>query len=173
MQKSTATPAQKTAAERKAASLHLPAELLAELQRSLEDRLGEKAGEFFYSAAETWAAAEVRRLKLLLAKEPPELAAIFCRALNERGWGLWQVEKFEPQGGLLRVTVVASPLAGSYGQSESPVCHLFCGAVAGLAQALMGMPVNASELTCAARGESHCLFEARALSEVREESWQW
>jgi len=167
------SPAQKTAAERKATLLHMPAELLAELQRSLEDRLGEKAAEFFYSAAEAWAAAEAKRLKALLAEGAEDLAGVFCRALSERGWGSWEVEKFEPQAGLLRVLVEGSPIARSYGQSEAAVCHLFCGTVAGLAQALTGMPVNASELACAARGESHCLFEARALSEVREESWQW
>ncbi len=158
---------------RKIRLMQLAPELLAELQRSLEDRLGDKAGEYLYSAACAWAAGEVRRLKSALPEESVELAGTFCQILSGWGWGNWSVQTFEPQTGVVRVGVADSPLAKCYGASDSAVCHLLAGATAGMAEGLLGAPANASELMCLAKGDGQCLFEARAVLQAGEEGWSW
>lgn len=147
--------------------------VLMELQKSLEDHLGSRAAEYFYTAGYGWAESEARRLKAALAEEGASLAGLFCTQMGEMGWGQWRLVGLDTAAGLLSVEVENSPLAHEYGPADDPVCHLLAGMVAGLAEVLLGAPAGCTELTCLARREPSCRFEARAQQVDQSDSWSW
>jgi predicted hydrocarbon binding protein len=73
----------------------------------------------------------------------------------------------------LAIQVISSPLAESYGASDGPVCHLLAGAVAGLAESLLGMPTSCVEQACRAQGGPGCLLVAVGHDLAAKDSWQW
>jgi len=151
----------------------LQPQVLLELQKSLEDHLGSRAGEYFYTAGHGWAVGETRRLKTALVEEGASLAGLFCSRMGEMGWGQWRLAGLDREAGLLRVEVEDSPLALEYGPADEPVCHLLAGLVAGLAEVLLGAPASCREISCLARQEASCQFEARAQQVDQSDSWSW
>jgi predicted hydrocarbon binding protein len=146
-------------------------ETLAELQKGVEDRLGNKAAEFLYAAGAAWSVGAVRRLAK--GAEPVELARAVCAQATSMGWGLWTVQAFDPGARRLAVEIQGSPFAEAYGSADHPVCHLACGAVAGLAESLLAMPAGCTERSCVAMGHGSCIFLAEGQDLAGRDSWGW
>lgn len=148
-------------------------ELLAEIQKGLEDRLGAKSAEYLYAAGSSWAAGALRRLAAAPADEPQDLVHALCRHASGLGWGRWELAGWEPDKQSLGVRVSGSPFARAYGQSDQPVCHLISGAVAGLTEALFRVPATCSEHGCVAQGDPDCFFVATGHDLAAGDSWGW
>ncbi len=148
-------------------------DLLGEIQKGVEDRLGAKAGEFLYSAGAYWSSAIARRLKAASVIDEQELLLLFCSHATEMGWGRWQLEGFSADDKRLMIRVQHSPAASAYGESDLPVCHLLAGAVSGLAEFLLNMPCACNESSCAAQGGPDCLFVAQGQELAGGDGWEW
>ena len=149
-------------------------ELLAEIQKGVEDRLGIKASEYLYAAGSLWATHELRRLRsgaAGLADE--ELARLFCQHATAMGWGEWRIGSLRHEEKGLLIRLMDSPFAEAYGQSDAPVCHLVAGAVSGLAENLFALPAPCTEMHCRAQGAADCQFAATATDVSGAESWSW
>jgi predicted hydrocarbon binding protein len=81
-----------------------------------------------------------------------------CRIIiNEGGWG--SVEKIDLRSNPMQLVLANSNEARWVGPSESPVCFICAGVVAGYASGIFRRDVDAKEVECAAMGSSHCTFE--------------
>ena len=95
----------------------------------------------------------------------PLIASFFIKTMNmvsrlitdEGGWGRLEFEgvRHDP----MRVALVNSQEADWLGPSETPVCHLYTGIVAGYTSAISGQELRAREVECSAMGASKCVFE--------------
>lgn len=151
--------------------LLLRPETLAELQKGVEDRLAGKAAEFMYAAGAAWAVGACRRLRK--GEELAAMAKEVCAQATALGWGVWTVQAFDPAARRLQVEIQGSPFAEAYGAADHAVCHLACGAVAGLAETLLAMPAGCGERTCKAMGHPSCVFVAEGQDLAGKESWGW
>ncbi len=148
-------------------------ELVCEIQKGIEDRLGGTSFEYIHSAGFSWAAVTLKRMKSALGHGIDELAQAFCRHATQMGWGHWNLEVLDPTQNHLEVRILHSPLAQAYGESATGVCHLFCGAISGLAEALFSMPTSCRETACLAQGNPHCVLTAQGHDVAGAESWSW
>jgi predicted hydrocarbon binding protein len=87
----------------------------------------------------------------------PALAETVRLSAPELGWGVWDIA-LEP--GRMVATVANSPFAEGFGPSETPVCHAILGMVRAVGTMVLGGPVRATEVACAACGAAECRFEA-------------
>jgi len=95
----------------------------------------------------------------------PLLASFFIKTMNmvsrlitdEGGWGRLEFEGVRNDP--MRVALVNSQEAKWLGPSESPVCHLYTGIVAGYTSAISGKELRAREIECRAMGAPKCVFE--------------
>jgi hypothetical protein len=149
-------------------------QLLAEVQKGVEDRLGPKASEYLYTAGQAWAAGELQRLRGLADSDQADtLARLFCQQATALGWGDWRIEALQPDEQGVLIQVARSPFAEAYGQSDLPVCHLIAGAVAALAEALYRVTAACDELHCLAQGAGGCQFAATGSDPAEGEAWSW
>jgi predicted hydrocarbon binding protein len=148
-------------------------ETLSEIQKGVEDRLGVKSSEYLYAAGASWGMAVCRRMKAENAGSAGDLVQAIGQHATELGWGCWKIETFKPEARLLVVRVAGSPLAEAYGTSDVPVCHLLAGAVSGVLEFLLGMPVGCVEQKCRVQGSSECLFVATGIDLAGKDAWEW
>jgi len=153
--------------------LLLRPETLSEIQKGVEDRLGSSAPDYLYTAGASWAMGVMRRLRSALAGDSHELLQAACRHASELGWGKFELAAWQVDEKKLVVHVTGSPLAAAYGQADQPVCHLFAGAVGGMAEAVLSMPTSCTEDMCIARGDPVCLFSAIGNDVAGSDSWSW
>jgi len=153
--------------------LLLRPETLSEIQKGVEDRLGSNAPDYLYTAGASWAMGVMRRLRAALAGDGRELLEAACMHASELGWGKFELSAWQADEKKLVVRVTGSPLAAAYGQADQPVCHLFAGAVGGMAEAVLSMPTSCTEQMCLARGDPACLFSAIGNDLAGAESWSW
>ena len=146
-------------------------EMISELQKGVEDRLGSKAADFLYAAGSFWSNLECKRLGRNW--EAKELFSRFCQHASELGWGVWKLESIQPTERGLVIRVERSFLAEAYGQSDQPVCHLVAGAISGLVESVFHLPATCTELSCKAQGASDCRFAAVANDVGATERWSW
>ena len=153
--------------------LLLRPETLSEIQKGVEDRLGSSAPDYLYTAGASWAIGAMRRLKSALAADNSELLQAVCRHASELGWGRFELNFWNKQDKKLVVRVDDSALAAAYGQADRPICHLFAGAVGGMAEAVLSMPTSCTEQMCVARGDPACVFSAVGNDLAGSDSWGW
>ena len=84
------------------------------------------------------------------------LDVIACTA-PELGWGIWAFERGQDS---IRLSVRNSPFAAGYGVATHPVCMPIVGMIGAVSTLVMGQPMQAREIQCAAMGHETCLFEA-------------
>ncbi len=149
-------------------------ELLAEIQKGVEDRLGVKASEYLYAAGSVWAGGEIKRLRQAAPEAGvQDLAAMLCQHATALGWGEWRLEAVSEEERGVMVRVTRSPFAEAYGQSDEPVCHLLAGAVAGLTESLFYVPAACTELHCLTQGADDCQFSATGEDVAGQDAWSW
>ena len=134
-----------------------------------------------YSVLQAWAAAAERYggdslrayARSLGPGQEESLLQTTAEAAADLGWGRWSLRR---EGDVLQLQVHGSPfVAGwraavsgapgavdAFGTAPGAVCAPVQGLLAALAEAVLGAPVQATELHCAAQhGGESCRFEAR------------
>ena len=137
-------------------------EVIAALQKSLEAEVGpEKCAEMMMAAGNVGGSKSSQRFKEVFNYNESEIVEFMCKMGGEIGWGIFRLEQLDLEQGKLVIEVGDSPFAAAYGPSDSSVCHLIRGVMAGLGGGIFGGEVTSLETTCAARGEARCRFEVQ------------
>lgn len=79
-----------------------------------------------------------------------------CNMGSQLGWGAFEV--IELSDDRLVVDVRNSAFAEKYGPSESSVCHMIEGVLAGLGKTVLASDIKSTEEKCAAKGDDVCRF---------------
>jgi CheY-like chemotaxis protein len=77
---------------------------------------------------------------------------------SQIGWGAFHLALFDPVAERIYIDVENSAFAEAYGKTSGGVCHLIRGVVSGLATAIFGKNITASETNCIAKGDEKCSF---------------
>jgi predicted hydrocarbon binding protein len=85
------------------------------------------------------------------------LLADTAAAAADLGWGRWHLAR---SAGMLTLDVSGSPFAEGHDSSSQPLCAPIAGILAALAAQVLGGPVRAREVDCAACAARSCRFEA-------------
>jgi len=138
-------------------------ETLRDFQKAVEAELGrEKVAEMMLQGGLTGGRLSSKRYREVFGYSDQQIVEFMVKMGSEIGWGKFSVEKFDPAKGELVVQVASSPFAAVYGQSDTGVCHLIRGVLAGLAEGIFGRAVTSTETHCLAKGDAHCRFAIRA-----------
>lgn len=140
-------------------------ELFINLQKQLEQTMGQSAKGIVYRAGER-TGADTAKVYTARGRFPDARADVEAalRGVAEiwaaLGLGRFVLTRFSRAPLAADVRLENSSLAEAYGPSRRPVCHLFAGALAGMLEAFFAEDVIAEEVRCAARGDPACEFEA-------------
>jgi predicted hydrocarbon binding protein len=148
-------------------------ETLAGIQKALEAEVGpEKGAEILFAGGNVGGDKSARRYKEAFGYSDEEIVHFMCRMGGEIGWGDFRLLSLDVGGGELLVEVVDSPFAAVYGESNTAVCHLIRGVLAGLGAGLFEGDVEAQETACRALGDPACRFEItrRPSSNLRSDN---
>jgi hypothetical protein len=138
------------------------------LQKTLEDTLGEKGLRLIYRSAED---ATYHGLKALLAqyreirtvKSKLEMAAIWFQS---SGLGIIYPQQVRSCGGVI-VSPSSHHVTGwlaKHGRRDTPGCHFSCGWIAGALAAIYSKPLgayNVVELKCKMMNLKECIFQVQ------------
>lgn len=84
-----------------------------------------------------------------------EVAEFMCNMGSQLGWGKFKLVEMDDK---LVVEVRNSPFAEEYGSSESAICHMIEGVMAGMGSTVLGSNVRSTEEKCRAKGDKVCRF---------------
>lgn len=77
--------------------------------------------------------------------------------INEGGWG--SIDELDFETSPMKTVISNSQEAKWMGPSDSPVCHIAAGVMAGYSSRILGEEVTAREVACKAMGAPNCVFE--------------
>jgi predicted hydrocarbon binding protein len=133
-----------------------PEALMGLFRRLPEPARGEALDALAQSIVEQ--GSDSARAYAAMGGEGEALARTVAATAPQLGWGVWSME-VAPDA--LRLEVRNSPFAAGFGASERPVCHPIRGMMQAVATMVLGGPVEAREVECAACGAPSCRFDAR------------
>ncbi|HBY97170.1 MAG: hypothetical protein M5U01_04955 [Ardenticatenaceae bacterium] len=133
-------------------------EVMASIQNSIDDALGDRVAAVFYKAGVTGGTLSSRRFKEVFGYSDEEIVTFMCHMGGQIGWGRFELVELDPGAGRLIVQVYGSPYAEAYGAAEHGVCYLIRGVMAGLGAGIFDSAVDAIETDCQAKGDSCCRF---------------
>lgn len=136
-------------------------ETLVTWQKAVEEALGTEAAKLLFRGGREGGRLSTRAYQEKFGCSAAEAAAFMGRMGGFIGWGRFTLEELDPDRRRLTLQVVNSPFARAYGSSPEGVCHLIRGVFAGVAEAVLGVDVEAREVACEARGDPSCRFEFR------------
>ncbi len=135
-------------------------EVIATMHKSMEAEIGpEKCAEIMMAAGNVGGSKSSQRYKEVFGYSEQEIALFMCKMGGEIGWGIFHLARLDVEKGQMIIEVSDSPFAAAYGPSESAVCHLIRGVMAGMGAGIFGSEVAALETSCTAKGDSCCRFE--------------
>ncbi|MEE8449916.1 MAG: V4R domain-containing protein [Thermodesulfobacteriota bacterium] len=138
-------------------------ETIMALLSSLEEELGERAGQFFYQGGMSGGRLSAQKYKQTLGLSEKGLVEFMISMGTQIGWGRFELVAFDMEKRMLEINVHNSPYAQAYGPSQRPVCHVIRGVLAGLAQGIFERPVQAGETGCLATGNNCCRFLVKGV----------
>ena len=133
-------------------------ETIAGLQRVLNESCGKDADFSFFEGGFTGGSLSAKKYKELHNFSDLEVIEFMMKMGNQIGWGHFSLEHYDAKLKKLRVCVMNSPFAESYGKSSQGVCHLIRGVLAGMASSLLKSNCTSEEVECRAKGDRRCLF---------------
>jgi predicted hydrocarbon binding protein len=137
-------------------------DVLISLQKSIEAELGpEKCLKIMMAAGNLGGRRSSQRFKEAFGYGEREIVEFMCGMGGEIGWGVFSLVELAVEAGTMIIEVTDSPYAAVYGPSETPVCHLIRGVLAGLGAGVFEADVRSDETACAAAGAPACRFEVR------------
>ncbi len=142
-------------------------ETIIEVQKALEDEVGsERAGQAFYRAGFRGGSLSSQKFRRDLDLDPVDIVRFMAKMGGQIGWGRMEIEKIDPQSGVLEMDVYHSVFAEAYGSSGAPVCHMIRGVFAGTWEGALSRSVNGLETRCrASDGPGPCRFIFSASSD--------
>lgn len=143
-------------------------ETIIGLQKAAEVRLGQDVGEFIYNGGRIGGTLSVQAYSEKLNLSPEGIVDFMAQMGGELGWGHLEVERLDREKKVLIIKAHNSAFAQAYGRSREGVCHLIRGVFAGVAEFLLGGPVEARETLCKASGDHFCRFEFWVVESNRE-----
>lgn len=135
-------------------------ETIIGFQKAVEASIGVVAcSKMIYEGGYTGGSLSSTRYKKEFGYSNKEILDFMCRMGTEIGWGKF-TPFLDPDRKELIVKVVNSPFAQCYGDSESGVCHMIRGVMAGMGDVVLGLEgrVASEETLCLAKGDSKCEF---------------
>jgi predicted hydrocarbon binding protein len=134
-------------------------ETLAAIHRGMA---ASAAAEVLYRAGYEGGVRSGTHYRKILGLAAEEAVRFMAQMGGQIGWGAMRVAELDPGGQKLVVEVVGSPFAEALRPSTDPVCHLIRGIFGGVAEAVLGWKVAASEESCVAAGAQKCVFVIRS-----------
>lgn len=110
---------------------------------------------------------KVRESRFHHALVKESLRILFRMIMTEGGWG--KVESIDLRSTPAKLVVTNTPEPRRLGQTGRCSCHLMAGIYAGYFETIFGTPAEASETTCACKGDRACTFEIGFGAPVVEE----
>lgn len=142
----------------------LGAGTFVELQKGVEDLLGDQSEAVFYDAGIRSGREARDTLERELTERGDALIEKVFSILEEDGLGWFKVEELSYDSAERRgsVSVSKSFIGDSYGGSEKPVCHFIAGFIAGIMSIIWDTDIVCNETSCYAVDEGLCVFEWEA-----------
>jgi len=134
-------------------------ETIIGLQKEVEGKLGSDFGEFIFNGGRIGGALSVQIYSQKFNLSPAELVRFMAQMGSELGWGYLEVERFDREKKAMVIIAHNSAFAQAHDRRREGVCHLIRGVFAGVAEFLYGVPVEARETFCKAKGDKYCRFE--------------
>jgi len=133
-------------------------ETLAGMQKAMEKVPGIKANEIIFQGGFDGGYLSAKKYKEIHGFCDEEILDFMVRMGSQIGWGVFHLALFDPVAERICIEVRNSPFAEAYGKARGGVCHLIRGVVSGLATAIFGKNITASETNCIAKGDEKCSF---------------
>ncbi len=150
-----------------------PLALLVAFQMALEKIMGSGAKAPLYLAGESLVPEGLEAMKEAVQTgelndwvgepEPELLVHHFCSLAFALGYGTVEIVLADISRSTMRFTLEDSLIARAYGPSDSPVCHVFAGFMAGVVREMTGTEVHCEEIACSSMGAEKCEFEIAPL----------
>ncbi|MFQ6016192.1 MAG: V4R domain-containing protein [Anaerolineae bacterium] len=137
------------------------AETIVDFQKAVEAVVGEKCAEMMAAGGYTGGALSSKRYKEVFGYSNEEIVSFMCGMGAEIGWGKFRLDKLDMETKEMIIEVQNSPFAEAYGPSDSGVCHMIRGVMAGMGAGIFGGDVQSEETRCVAKGDLVCRFEVR------------
>jgi|GEM_PF-870439 predicted hydrocarbon binding protein len=147
--------------------LRVSEDFLVAILGSLEEELGDAAGEVMYKCGYEWGMED-------MANYCPRVQAEFEVALNKmsmgllletwwwplqiEGWGGWNYDLRQGKQGLIFIDLYESAVAQSLGNVGKVVCYFYAGLFAAVFSVLARRSLSCIEIQCYSMGEDHCKF---------------
>lgn len=138
-------------------------ETITGFQREVLSGSGPETRDKFYRGGYRGGALSARKFKEIFHFSDREIVDFMMNMGTQIGWGRFTLDLFDAGEKVLRVRVLNSPFAETYGPSPEGVCHLIRGVIGGTASVLFGTECMASEIDCLAKGDESCLFVAKGV----------
>ncbi len=145
------------------------------LLASLEEEIGEAAGEIMYQCGYQWGLQDMKSFAgRVQAEFELDLAHMGMGFLLETwwwplqiaGWGHWQYDFRQSKQGLLFVDLHESVVAKSIGNVGHASCYFYAGLFAAVFSTLARRPLGCVEIQCYSMGEDFCKFLISAQERV-------
>jgi predicted hydrocarbon binding protein len=136
--------------------------ILAEIQKSVEDSLGQETRSIFAQASAAEGSVLASRFRDVFGYPPDQVLSAVAFVLSESGFGLVVPEMVNLESRELVFKIIESPFADAYGPSTQSVCHTTLGILQGVAAAVFETETNGTEVQCAAKGDTCCRFVVSA-----------
>ena len=124
--------------------------------------LGASPAEVLYRAGYEGGVKSETHYREVLGQTAEEAVSYMAAMGGQIGWGAMRLVSLDAGRGELVLEVAGSPFAQALGPSAEPVCHLTRGIFSGVAEAVLGWKVVASEESCVAAGAPKCVFVIRS-----------
>ncbi|MEE9115509.1 MAG: V4R domain-containing protein [Thermoplasmata archaeon] len=130
-------------------------ETIVRFQKEVEKAMGERTSAAMslggYEGGSLSTKAYMERFDL----SNKEVAEFMCNMGSQLGWGRFELVEL---GERVVIEVHNSPFAEEYGSSESAICHMIEGVMAGMGSTVLGSNVRSIEEKCKAKGDRVCRF---------------
>ncbi|HDI52916.1 MAG TPA: hypothetical protein ENF89_02060 [Candidatus Bathyarchaeota archaeon] len=145
----------------------LRAGTFVDLQRGVEDLLGEEASAAFYDAGIKAGRNSTRVLREEWGVEGLEFLRLWGEFYASKGVGWFKLTQIQvdEERKKARLRVEQSFIAEEYGRSDRPICHFLCGFYSGVFQELYGGRWICEETRCRAQGAPYCEFKLERYDE--------
>ena len=137
-------------------------ETITGFQKAIAESCGQNTDENLFMGGFTGGNLSSKKYRELHHFNDHEIIEFMMNMGNQIGWGCFNLERYDPQGKRLRVSVTHSPFAESYGSSSKGVCHLIRGVLSGMASVIFETDCTSTETECLSKGDQRCLFVIEA-----------
>lgn len=130
-------------------------ETIVRFQKEVERAMGERTSSAMSKGGFEGGLLSTKAYKDRFGLSNKEVTEYMCNMGSQLGWGKFQLVELDER---LVVEVHNSPFAEEYGSSESAICHMIEGVLAGLGSTVLESDVKSTEERCRAKGDEVCRF---------------